>query len=186
MYLSILLSWQQRKMAGRSWHLISVQTPNPCKGGQRMVGKSVIHLKNISVQGDWETPWPIFENICRSFKVKPILDVCATHRNTKCPDFFTPQMDGLMQEWTKDFWMNPPYENIMDWIGKASEMHNKYNVTGTALTYSKTDTKWWHNFIENRDVETHFLQGRLRFEHSNIPSKNSAPYPSVVIIMRAK
>lgn len=146
--------------------------------------KSVRHLKNITVQGDWETPWDVFENICTSFKVKPVLDVCATHRNTKCPDFYTPQMDGLMQEWKKDAWLNAPYDKVAEWIGKAHQMHKKYNITITALTYAKTDTKWWHNYIENRPVETHFLKGRLKFEHSNIPSKNSAPYPSVVLIWR--
>lgn len=151
-----------------------------------MVGKSVIHLKNISVQGDWETPWDLYENICKSFNVKPVLDVCATHKNTKCPNFYTPQMDGLMSEWHQDVWLNPPYQDINQWIGKAHLMHEKYPITITALTYAKTDTKWWHTYIENRTVETHFLKGRIKFERSNIPYKNSAPYPSVVIIWRKK
>lgn len=157
--------------------------------------KSVKHLGNIKIQGEWETPWPTFEMLCLTYKVKPVLDVCATAQNTKCPHFYTKEENGLEYEWRYDFWMNPMYDEVAVWIAKAAEQARKHNVTGIALTYAKTDTKWWHTFIEGHNVEVHFLKGRIRFMlppkkgsdmQVAVAGKHSAPYPSVVLIWRKK
>ena len=157
--------------------------------------KAVKHLANIKAQGEWETPWTIFEAICLTNKVKPVLDVCATQRNTKCPSYFTKEENGLEYEWKYDSWINPPYEEVAIWMAKAAEQHARHNITVIALTYAKTDTKWWHTFVENHDVEVHFLKGRIRFllppkkgsdMQVAVAGKHSAPYPSVVLIWRKK
>lgn len=153
--------------------------------------KSVKHLSIIHVMDEYETPWALFDEIKTLANVNPQLDVCATHANTKCPAWFTPQMDGLMQEWATDFWMNPPYSKVADWIKKAFEEHDKWNVTGTVLTYNKTDTKWWHEYVLGKGAEIFFLKGRVNFYKDGVPvvnkktgRKQSAPYPSVVIVFR--
>lgn len=153
--------------------------------------KSVKHLSIIHVMDEYETPWPLFDEIKVLANVNPQLDVCGTHANTKCPDWFTPQMDGLMQDWKKDFWMNPPYSKIADWIKKAYEEHHKWNVTGTALTYTKSDLPWWHEYVLDKGAEIFFLRGRVNFLKDGVPvtnkktgRKQSAPYPSVVIVFR--
>jgi len=54
------------------------------------------------------------------------------------------------------------------------------------LAYAKTDTRWWHSFVENR-AETHFVKGRIKFlDAKGYQTKLPAPYPSVWIIYRRK
>ena len=44
------------------------------------------------------------------------LDVC----NAKCERYFTPEIDGLKQEWTGTVWCNPPYgREIGSWVRRA-------------------------------------------------------------------
>ncbi len=63
-------------------------------------------------------------------------------------------------------------------------MHRKHNITLLVLTYAKTDTKWWHNYIEGK-AEYYFHKGRISFNDKyGIPTKNKAPYPSVWIVFR--
>lgn len=55
----------------------------------------------------WETPQELFDILNDEFHFT--VDVCATKDNAKCENFFTPEMDGLKQEWTGACWCNPPY-----------------------------------------------------------------------------
>jgi len=96
-----------------------------------------------------------------------------------------------MQEWTKDVWMNPPYSQVEKWIKKAYDEREKHNITVTVLSYAKTDTKWWHDYVLGKGAEIFFLKGRVNFFKDGVPVTNkktgrrqSAPYPSVVIIFR--
>ena len=46
---------------------------------------------------------------------------------------------------------------------------------------ARTDTRWFHNFIyKNPRAEIRFIKGRLKFGGS----KNSAPFPSMVVVFR--
>jgi len=45
------------------------------------------------------------------------------------------------------------------------------------LVPARTDTTWWHDTIIQHDVR--FLRGRLKFGNS----KNSAPFPSALVVM---
>ena len=67
---------------------------------------------------EWETPQAFFDSLCVEFAFET--DVCALPENAKCSRFFTPEDDGLAQEWTGICWMNPPYGREMpSWIQKA-------------------------------------------------------------------
>lgn len=71
------------------------------------------------------------------------LDVCALPENAKCKRFFTPEMDGLKQEWTGVCWCNPPYgRQIGKWVEKAV----KSSATVVMLLPARTDTKWFHDW----------------------------------------
>ncbi len=75
--------------------------------------------------------------------------------------------------------MNPPYgREIGKWIEKAKiEASNGSKVV--ALLPARTDTKWFHeNIYNNKFCEIRFLKGRLKFGNS----KNSAPFPSMIVI----
>lgn len=129
-----------------------------------------------SASCEWETPQDIFNyysNIHGPFDI----DVCATPENTKCTKFYTTEDDGLVQTWSGNVWCNPPYgRQIGRWVEKA---YNETCVWGTSVTMlipARTDTKWWHQYIQGIAYVT-FIKGRLKFSNS----KNSAPFPSAII-----
>lgn len=45
----------------------------------------------------WETPQAFFDDLNNLFQFT--LDACATPENAKCERYFTPEMDGLKQDW---------------------------------------------------------------------------------------
>lgn len=111
------------------------------------------------------------------------LDVCADETNAKCQNYFSKKQDGLRQEWTGRCWMNPPYgREIKAWLAKAYDS----TTTGKAslvvcLVPSRTDTIWWHEYCAKAE-EIRFIKGRLKFGNS----KNSAPFPSAVVVFSKK
>ena len=74
---------------------------------------------------------------------------------------------------------NPPYSTIAQWVRKCYLEGTKKNTTVVLLIPSRTDTKYFHNYIYQRS-EIRFLKGRLHFNDS----KYSAPFPSMVVIFR--
>lgn len=146
--------------------------------------KSVQHLSIISVRDEYGTPKTLFLLACFDYTINPKLDVCATNINKKCERYFTKEIDALKQDWDQDFFMNPPYSQVSEFMRYAYKQHKKHNVNALILTYAKTDTKFWHNYVEGI-AEVHFIKGRIKFldEFGNL-TKNTAPYPSVWIIFR--
>jgi len=125
---------------------------------------------------EWETPQSFFDTLNQEFHFT--LDVCALSQNAKCKRYITPETDGLQVGWNNEIiWMNPPYgREIGKWVKKASE------ATGGAvvcLLPARTDTKWFHEYIYNK-AEIRFIKGRLKFGES----KNSAPFPSMLVIFK--
>lgn len=125
----------------------------------------------------WATPQALFDELHAEFAFT--LDVCALPENAKCPRYFTPETDGLLQEWTGVCWMNPPYGRaIGQWMRKAFESAQA-GATVVALVPARTDTEWWHEWASKGEVR--FIRGRLRFGAAS----TSAPFPSAIVIFRA-
>lgn len=75
--------------------------------------------------------------------------------------------------------MNPPYgREIGLWMRKAYEESLKGCIV-VCLVPSRTDTAWWHDYVQGK-AEVRFVRGRLKFGNA----KNSAPFPSAVVIYR--
>lgn len=128
----------------------------------------------------WETPQDLFDKLDEEFYFD--LDVCALPENAKCEKYYTPEQDGLSQPWSGACWCNPPYgKNVVDkWVKRAWEKSAE-GATVVMLLPARTDTKWFHEYIYKQDrVEVRFLCRRLKFGNS----KNSAPFPSMVVIFR--
>ncbi|MBP3406743.1 MAG: adenine methyltransferase [Kiritimatiellae bacterium] len=125
----------------------------------------------------WATPQDFFDNLNAEFKFET--DVCALPENAKCAHFFTPEQNGLDQEWRGVCWMNPPYgRDIVNWVRKAYESAQKWGTTVVCLVPARTDTAWWHDYCMKGEYR--FVRGRLKFGGC----KNSAPFPSAVVIFR--
>ena len=123
------------------------------------------------------------------FKFEPTIDVCATAQNKKCRYFI--RQTALQMNWRLPFYMNCPYSKAKEWIYYAYEQHQKWNVSGLALLFAKTDTHAWHDCILGTDkngkpkAEILFIEGRVKFLKNGIASKNSAPYPSAFVFWRS-
>jgi site-specific DNA-methyltransferase (adenine-specific) len=125
----------------------------------------------------WETPQDLFDKLNNEFQFT--LDVCATPENAKCDNFYTKEQDGLKYPWKGAVWCNPPYgRGIGQWVRRAL-FASVSGSTVVMLLPARTDTKWFHDYIYKRNnVEIRFIRGRLKFGGS----KNSAPFPSMVVV----
>lgn len=133
---------------------------------------------------EWETPQWLFDQLNAEFHFT--LDVCAISENAKCPRYFTPEINGLSQSWAGEVcWMNPPYgRGIELWVEKAYK-ESLNGATVVCLLPARTDTKYYHRFIWDKEknrpregVEVRFLEGRLKFGGA----KNGAPFPSMIVV----
>ena len=128
----------------------------------------------------WETPQEFFDELNDEFGFD--IDVCALPENAKCDQYYTPEQDGLSQPWQGVVWCNPPYgRDIGKWVQKEYEENKKENNFIVMLLPARTDTKWFHEYIYGK-AEIRFVRGRLKFGGS----KNSAPFPSMVVVFRPK
>lgn len=124
----------------------------------------------------WATPQAFFDklNSIHNFT----LDVCATDENAKCKNYITEDEDGLSKEWHGSVWMNPPYgREIGAWMRKAYES-SVGGATVVCLVPARTDTAWWHDYAMKGEID--FIRGRLKFGNA----KNSAPFPSAVVVFK--
>ena len=127
---------------------------------------------------EWATPKLFYEELNKEFNFT--LDPCATNENHKCKKYFTKEDNGLLKNWYGEkVFCNPPYgREISKWVEKAYQ-ENKKGTFIVMLLPARTDTKWFHNYIYKKH-EIRFIKGRLKFNDG----KQSAPFPSMVVIMR--
>lgn len=129
-----------------------------------------------SETGVWETPQDFFDKLNEEFGFET--DVCALPGNTKCPQFYSPEEDGLSKRWHGICWMNPPYgRGIAAWVQKAYKS-SLCGATVVCLLPARTDTRWWHDYVMRGEIR--FIKGRLKFGGSKI----NAPFPNAVVIFR--
>lgn len=136
---------------------------------------------------EWETPQDYFDVLDAEFQFD--LDVAATFENAKCDLWLDKENDGLSAHWHdcgRSCWMNPPYSQVSEFMAKA-HLEAACGCTVVCLVPARTDTRWWFKYIVNENgigwrpgVEVRFVKGRLKFGSG----KNSAPFPSVVVIFR--
>ena len=116
---------------------------------------------------DWRTPKAFYEELNKEFKFD--FDPCPVN----------PSDNGLTCEWGQVNFCNPPYGNqIPKWIKKGYEEHKK-GKTVVFLIPSRTDTQWFHRYCM-KATEIRFIEGRLKFDDQ----KNSAPFPSAIVIFK--
>ena len=89
------------------------------------------------------------------------------------------EVDGLLNKWEGNIYINPPYSNIEPFISKGIEELRKGNADKLVyLIPIRSDTKYWHNLIMPYAYEIRFIKGRLNFNESKSP----APFPCVLVI----
>lgn len=125
----------------------------------------------------WETPQAFYDRLNKVFRFD--VDVCALPGNAKCGNYYTPDSNGLEQDWHGVCWMNPPYgREIAAWVAKAYQSAKGNGATVVCLLPARVDTLWWHNYCAKGEV--FFVRGRLKFGGS----KHNAPFPNAVVVFR--
>ena len=118
---------------------------------------------------DWKTPKAVYQTLDSEFAFD--FDPCPPN-----PDF-----DGLSVDWGNSNYVNPPYgREIPKWIEKGYKEYKK-GKTVVFLIPSRTDTRYWHDYIMKAN-EIRFIKGRLKFDDH----KNSAPFPSAIVIFKSE
>ncbi len=128
----------------------------------------------------WETPQPFFDMLDAEFGFT--IDVACLPQTAKCSRFYTPDENGLAQDWSNEiFWMNPPYgrgQDVYSWVKKAYES-SLAGATGVALLPASIDTKWFHEFVM-RSTEIRYVRDRLWFKRNGIATR--ANHGSMAVI----
>jgi site-specific DNA-methyltransferase (adenine-specific) len=127
----------------------------------------------------WATPQALFDEWDAKYKFD--LDPAASSSNHKCDLWYgldhpdPARRDGLAAMWTASaVWLNPPYGRpIGDWAKKAFES----KLDTVLLLPVRTDTRWFHTYCKRYPIT--FIRGRVKFGDS----KNSAPFPSMIVEM---
>ena len=134
-----------------------------------------VHFSSQTVE--WPTDQKVFDDLNTEFNFT--LDPCCTKESAKCGRYFTKEDDGLSQSWDGHrVFMNPPYgREIGEWLKKAY-ISSQHGAVVVCLIPSRTDTKWWHEYVMKGEIR--FIKGRLKFGGH----KNSAPFPSAIVVFR--
>ena len=155
------------------------------------------HVMFSAKSDDWTTPRPLFDALNEEFQFD--IDGAATKQNALCPKYYgidnggkgKPEClgDALFGGWAigSRIFINPPYSKCKEFVAKAKQEMLINRVTSVLLVPSRTDTKWFHDHVWDRQrhqpqwcTEVRFLKGRLKFGGG----LNSAPFPSMLIIFR--
>jgi phage N-6-adenine-methyltransferase len=136
----------------------------------------------------WSTPKDFFNKLNHEFNFG--LDAAALSSSTLVPEnWYGPdhpepfRRDAFGRYWNMDsegkpIWLNPPYGRVIGkWLEKANR-EAKLGGVVVCLVPARTDTNWWHNYCIQHEVR--FIKGRLKFGNQ----KNSAPFPSAVVVIR--
>lgn len=129
---------------------------------------------------EWATPFWLIDLIKEKFHIPYFdLDAAATAENKKATEYYDIDMDGLALPWKGYTFCNPPYSQIAKWVAKGYSEAAKGNADVTLLVASRTDTRWWWDYI--RHGEVYFIKGRIKFIDPVKGVVTSAPFPSAVV-----
>lgn len=150
-----------------------------------MVRREFEPKRFTSKQDEWGTPIREFREWDREFDFN--YDPCADpNRLLKHGmDYDTKETNGLNTDWAgKRVFVNPPYGDITKWCQKCFAERNRAELI-VLLIFSKTDTKYFHNYIYPV-AELRFIKGRLKFANLSKPTFKSqaATFPSMLCIFR--
>lgn len=109
------------------------------------------------------------------------LDPCAAPEprpwNTAKSMWATPAHDGLAEQWFGRVWLNPPYgRGIENWMEKMAVHGN-----GIAVTYARTETRWFHKYVFPFISGVFFFQGRQPFYRPDGTRGDAPTAPHVLL-----
>jgi hypothetical protein len=79
-----------------------------------------------------------------------------------CP--VDPKFDGLDVVWGKSNYVNPPYNNVGEWLTKGIEEAKKFSSISVFLIPHKPHTKYWVKTVNKYATSLFLFEERVRFK----------------------
>jgi len=112
---------------------------------------------------EWETPWDFYNVVNDEFGFD--IDVAATLNNRKCVRCITPEMDGLLTEWTLNgaqaAWCNPGFGDMERWVWRAAEQLRE-GLRVACVLGPLSRAKWFEHAVDFA-AEIRILTPRIQF-----------------------
>jgi phage N-6-adenine-methyltransferase len=126
--------------------------------------------------GTYSTPRWVVDAVGFDFT----LDACALSSNTQCQRYFSPEADGLQQDWGDNVvWCNPPFYEIERWAHKCYSA-SKGGATVAFCVPAWVGNPWW-SYCSEKAAELRTAQGTVRFSS---PVNKTARHNVAVWIFR--
>ena len=113
--------------------------------------------RNLVHSDNWETPKELYDELDAEFDFD--FDPCPINTSE-----ITPDKDGLLIDWGKRNFINPPYSRKLKeaFVKRAVEMAERGKLCVCLLPVS-TSTALFHDVIQPHATEIRFLRGRVKF-----------------------
>lgn len=133
------------------------------------------HESAVMRTDEWLTP-PSIIRALGEFDLDPCCPINRPWDTAK--QHYTVTDNGLLLPWTGRVWMNPPYGDVMvKWLIKLAGHDN-----GIALTFARTETKAFQEYVFPFAMSMLFIKGRITFYTiSGRPGHFNGGAPSVLI-----
>lgn len=117
--------------------------------------------RNLQHSDNWATPKDLYDKLNYEFSFD--FDPCPLNIEA-----ITPENDGLLKDWGKSNFVNPPYSRKLkeQFIMKAIAESLKSKLVVMLIPVS-TSSKIFHEHIQPNAKEIRFLRGRVRFVGNN-------------------
>jgi phage N-6-adenine-methyltransferase len=154
-------------------------------GEEKLSKVKKAHVSNNSGENEWYTPAHIIEAAratMGTIDTDPASSEFA-NRTVQAGMYYTKEIDGLMQSWGGNVWMNPPYAQplIADFCKKlAEEVESGNTKQFCVLVNNATDTSWFRGLVTIAHGIC-FTNGRIKFIDKN-GNPSGAPLQGQAII----
>lgn len=136
---------------------------------------------NLSNDDNYRTPPEFYQELNMEFNFD--FDPCPYTE-----DAITPETDGLLKEWGKSNYVNPPYSkgNKNAFVMKA--IHEKgLGKKIVMLLPVVTSSSLFHDYIKPNAKEIRFIKGRIKFQKRDnkgnwFTPKNGSRHDSMIVI----
>jgi len=137
-----------------------------------------------SKKDNWQTPLKLFKELDDKYKFT--LDPASNDKNALCEKHYTKETDGLTQSWQGEtVFLNPPYgRDMIKWVAKARAEWLLGDCTIVLLLASRTDTRWFHDYIYAVDGAIwDFSERRVKFIDPDTGKEAGSPaFGSVIVV----
>lgn len=132
----------------------------------------------IGDEDEYETPKSLYEFLCNIYNIYPKIDVAATYDNKKCEHGYSKRGNGLLQNWDRDVWCNPPHSKTKEFVLKAHTEWLRNNINILMLVPANSIcASYFDHILENNHAVYYRISGRPQFlrygKLSKYPSRNS-------------